>query len=171
MHSKIVRTAATLMLLAATAGCGGGGGVASDAPVVTRNGPTWQAVVVQPTTPVIVVPSQPVIIVVQLVPVNGFFIGAPFFFNSFIFANPGLSFACPSLLTFSSPVLIPAPAVGGTTVIQVPFVPIGIGSCVIPINLGLSGIFTLNVQVSAAPGTASTHRGYSVRVTGDWPHR
>ncbi|MGZ3507679.1 MAG: hypothetical protein ACXWNK_03440 [Vulcanimicrobiaceae bacterium] len=166
MHSTIVRTAATLVILAASAGCGGGGTVSDS--VGTPSGPTWKAFVVQPTTPVFVVgPTQPVIIVIQLVPVNGFFIGAPVFFNNFIFANPNLTFACPGLLTISTPIL-GQPTFGGFPFIQVPLAPIGFGSCALPINLGLGGVFVLNVQVNGSPGISSTRRVYSVRVTGDW---
>jgi hypothetical protein len=158
MRRALVRIAAMLVLAAASAGCGGY--LQSE-----NDGAEWSAFIVAPPTPVFpLVPNQPVIVIVEFVPVNGFFLTPPVFFNDFIGVNPGLAGFCPSVLTIGNPVI--GSPINGFPVVEFPLLPIGVGTCAIPLDLGMSGIVTLNVQVSSvSAGSHQAPSGYIMTMT------
>jgi hypothetical protein len=168
MRRLIARVVASLAMLAAGAQCSGHGDTPTVSSASTRQ--PWSAVVVQPVTPVVLLPGQTVIIIVQLVPINGFIFGGPFFFNTFIGANPNLGLFCPGLLNIGIPAQGPFGTFGafGTFVPSVifPISPIGFGACTIPINVGIGGVIPLSIQVTGSPGKSSGHqKRYVVRIT------
>lgn len=110
--------------------------------------PRWNAVIAAPSSALIVLPSgRSTTIIIEVVPVNGVFLPGQTFFDDFVGANQNLSFLCPGILIISTPWLsMPSWIGSGVPQISIGISPIGSGTCLIPINLGLSGTVTLNVQ-------------------------
>jgi hypothetical protein len=148
-----------LSLLAMTSGCGGQGTTAFVSGSTGTN-VRWNAFVSSPSLPIFVAPGQSLTIIVQLIPSNGFLLTGPVFFNNFIGANPAL-FGCPGLLSVGNPFL-GGVGFGFVPRILVPISPIGVGTCSFPLNLGLSGIVTIIVQVATV--IVLKHTQYVVRV-------
>lgn len=144
MRNAIARVAMVFVLLA-TSGCGIQVRPAFVVPASTQ----FNAQLFAPSTPVVLFPGQTVIVIVELVPINGFVLGNQIFFNAFTGANFGLVSFCPSILTIGAPA-VGGIGFGGFPTIVFPLSPVGIGTCVLPINLGLSGVIQLDVQVAAS---------------------
>jgi hypothetical protein len=166
---KSIAAVVAALLLATNPGCAGVQGT----PTTLVQSPTGQsqasfnAFVTQPVNPFVVLPGQTFIIIVQLVPINGFFLTGPVFFNSFFFVNPSLVFTCPNLLVFGTPTV---GVFGGPPTISMPITPIGFGTCTIPINVGVGGIIPLQVQVSGTTGSSATQSAYLVRISKGMAH-
>jgi hypothetical protein len=153
-----------LSFLMMTAGCAGGSGTTAFVSAGTGTGTgtniAWNAFVSSPSLPIFVTPGQSLTIVVQLIPINGFLLTGPVFFNNFTLANPFL-FGCPGLLTVGSPIL-GVNAFGIPPTLLVPISPIGIGTCSLPFNLGLTGIVSIVVQITSI--VVANHAQYVMRL-------
>jgi hypothetical protein len=159
MRNAIARFGIALMLLTSS-GCGIPVRTVWGVPVAYTG---WNAAVIAPpSSPFIIAPGQSIVIIIQLVPINGFVLASQPFFNNFFVANPNLALTCPNILTVSAPA-IGGFGTGGLPTVVIPVVPIGIGSCLLPINLGLSGVTVLNVSVSSSH-SSQTSAVYSVKV-------
>lgn len=124
----------------------------------------WNAAVIAPpSSPFIIAPGQSIVIIIQLVPINGFVLASQPFFNNFFVANPNLTLTCPNILSVAAPA-IGGLGAGGLPTVLIPVAPIGIGTCLLPVNLGLSGVVVLNVSVSSSNGS-QTSTAYSVKIT------
>jgi hypothetical protein len=156
MRQVIARFVLVVMFIAQTSGCEGSATwlVATNTSPV---GASFNAFVVQPVNPIFVTPAQPFIIVIQLVPIGGFILGPPIFFNTFFTANPFLISSCPSLVVVGTPT-IGTVLVGGVPQIFVPVTPIGVGTCAIPINLGIGGVISLNVQIGQSHASSNARQ-------------
>jgi hypothetical protein len=140
MRARIVSMLFSFLILS---GCGGVrvlGLVNGGSPFL------WNGQIVSPgATTIIVPPGSTVIVIIEVVPVNGFFITGNQFINAFNAANPNLFF-CPSVVSVAnSGLLFPDPFANPS--IGLTITPSGLGNCAIPLNLGESGIVTLNVTV------------------------
>lgn len=141
MRPRIVSLLLSLLLLS---GCGG----IRVLGVVNTGSPfLWNAQLASPgTTAIIVPPGSTVIVIIEFVPVNGFFITGNQFLNAFNTANPNLFF-CPSVVSIvNNGLMFPDPFANPS--IGLTLSPSGFGNCAIPLNLGQSGTVTLNVTVN-----------------------
>ena len=160
MRKAICRILAALALLA-TSGCDL---VVASAPAFVTT--QWGAFIAQPVTPFVVFPGQTVIIIIELVPVNGFFPAGPVFFNDFFNANPSLGLSCPGVIGFGTGSL----GTFGTSsnpAILLPISPTTPGLCNVPFNLGSNGTVTIGITVQS---TSSSLRHPTVK-PGNQPAR
>ena len=149
MRKAICRILAALALLA-TSGCDLV--VASSPALVTTQ---WGAFIAQPVAPFVVFPGQPVVIIIELVPVNGFFLTGPVFFNDFFNANPSLGFACPGIIGFGTGTL-GSFGNSGIPAVLLPISPRTPGFCNVPFNMGSNGTITIGITVQSS-SAASRH--------------
>lgn len=149
-----------LMMTASCAGTGTTAFVSAGTGTGIGTNIAWNAFVSSPSLPIFVAPGQSLTIIVQLIPINGFLLTGPVFFNNFTLANPFL-FGCPGLLTVGSPIL-GLNTFGIPPTILLPISPIGIGTCSLPFNLGLTGITTIVVQITSI--VVAKHAEYAVRL-------
>jgi hypothetical protein len=130
----------------------------------------WNAQIIQPaSTTIVLAPGTTAIIIIQLVPVNGFVLPGNQFLNAFDGANPSLAF-CPTIVSVINNGLIAPPnTFSNAPTIGLTLSPIGVGTCSMPLNLGLSGVtITINVLTSIAANRRllnqrerNRNRGYS----------
>lgn len=109
---------------------------------------TWAAQVIQPAiTPIVLEPGEIVIIVIQELPVDGLFLGGPAFLDGFDGLNPNFV-ACNDIINvFNNGLTAPPIGFPSAPTINLELSPLNFGSCVLPLNLGLSGSIFLSITV------------------------